>query len=116
MVIGHPAGQSQRESGGDCGEENTALLRRQRPKTAQRRALREHKDSDAEIFPARLVALLPNAGYRPVFDISGDSRELRTADRKMRDALRHGYTGTRVESTISPRIASACSDFFCVET
>jgi hypothetical protein len=26
------------------------------------------------------------------------------------------YTGTRVESTISPRIASACSDFFWVET
>jgi hypothetical protein len=26
------------------------------------------------------------------------------------------YTGTRVLSRISPRMASACSDFFCVDT
>lgn len=32
------------------------------------------------------------------------------------NANRFSYSGTRVVSRISPRIASLCSDFFCVDT
>jgi hypothetical protein len=37
-------------------------------------------------------------------------------DDKYTAARAHGQSGTRVVSTISRRIDSACSDFFCVET
>ncbi len=91
----HPCGQAKSDDGGDGGEQDAALLRDGGGKKRDQQRRGEHQHGDAEIAPAGLVARAPHAEN---------------------ERIGHRcYTGTRVESRISPRMVSACSDFFCVE-
>src|SRR5579863_2833121 len=91
-----PSGKAQSDDGADGCEGDAALLRDCGGKQRDQKRDGENQHRDGKVLPAVFVAVAPEA------------KDERVGHR--------GYTGTRVESRISPRIASACSDFFCVET
>ena len=95
-VDGHPTGQAQSDYSADGGEPDAALLRDGGGEQRDEQRDGENQHGDGKVLPAVFVAVAPQAKDERVGHL--------------------GYTGTRVVSRISPRMASACSDFFCVET
>ncbi len=92
----HPSGKAQSDRSADGSECDAALLRDGGGEERDQQRHREYQHGDGEIAPIVFIAVAP------------ESKDERVGHR--------GYTGTRVVSRISPRMASACSDFFCVET
>ena len=99
---GDPAGQTERDNSGDGGNAYAAFLRRCGGEKGDDQRRRKHQHGDAETAPPGTVAIIPKPRDESLFHFG--CRRLA------------GYSGTRVVSMISRSIASACSDFFCVET